>query len=65
MKFTKLVKAEEQFSDEWFDSYLQSLISWAEHAIELRKKERISLENKKKIQSLVLDFLNKIHKEGK
>ena len=37
MKFTKLVKAEEKFNDEWFDGHLQSLINWAKHIVELRK----------------------------
>ena len=63
-QFKKLVKAEEEFSNEWFEGHLQSLIDWAQHAIELNKEDRISLENKEKIQSLVIDFLNKIHNKG-
>lgn len=66
MKFKKLIKAdfEDKFSNEWFDSYLQELIHWAENVIELRKQNKITLENKKKIESMVLDFLNKVHNNG-
>lgn len=66
MKFKKLVKAdfEDKFNDEWFDSYLQELIHWAENVIELRKQDKITLENKKKIESIVLDFFNKVRNKG-